>query len=283
MKKRRLGDLYVRGKEISIDDGTDDAVSVWLQKLNGIDRESCLRRSHAAKARFLTEADNEDSELFQSLYGQIRALPDREGLVAVIVAEDLAKFRQRVEAELAADEATWGKDNYLQGLVDAWIGDEDEGGLAAVMAQDPDDPEVQRVNAELERYEAEVVARVQAENERLMKDWSDAPNEVLWRRATGRLLDLRATEVFGKEFERQQLFYSVRDVDDHAKRYFGTLTEFDDLDDVVRDQLLKEYSELMVSPIEGKDSRASQASSNSSDPSPAEEALTDSGHEAANA
>lgn len=282
MKRRRLSDLYVRGKEVSIDDGTDDAVTIWLQKLNGIDRESCLRRSHAAKARYVTESEDQEGDLFQAVYSQVRAM-GRDDLVALIIAEDLAKYRQRVEAEKAADEETWGKDNYLQGLVDAWIGDENDDGLAAVMAQEPEDPEVKRVNEELERFEEEVLSLVRAENERLIKDWGDAPEDTVWKRAAVRLLELRSTDAFGREFERQQLFYSVRDPEDHAKRYFGTLTELDDLDDVVRKQLVNEYNDLMVSPIEGKDLRASQPSSNSSDPSPAEEASVDSGPQAVTA
>jgi hypothetical protein len=276
MKRRRLSDLYVRGKEVTIDDGTDDAVTIWLQKLNGVDRESCLRRSHAAKARYMSEADQEDSELFQAVFSQIRVM-ERDDLVGLIVAEDLAKYRQRVEAERSADEETWGKENYLQGLVDAWIGDENEGGLAAIMAQDPEDPDVKRVDAELKRFEEEVLSLVRVESDRLILDWGDAPEETVWKRATSRLLDLRSTDAFGAEFERQQLFYSVRDPDDHAKRYFGTLTELDDLDDAVRKKLVNEYNELMVSPIEGKDLRASQPSSNSSDPLPVEEASADSG------
>lgn len=280
MKRRRLSDLYVRGVEVVFDDDNGPPVTVWLQKLNPIDRESCLRRAHAARARAMVESDNEDSELYQSFYGQIRLVSDDKTLIGLIVAEEVARYRQRVEAELATDEETWGKDRYLQGLVDAWLGDAGSGGLAAVRVEDPDDPEVQRVSAELDRFEDEVIKLVKAEDERLTEEWRAAPKDELWKRATRRMIELRANEAFAAEFERQQLFFSVRDPDDHSKRYFGTLQEFDDLDENVRKKLSEEYGTMTVDSIEGKDSRASQPSSNSSDHSPAGEAQPDSGLQA---
>ena len=93
MTKRRLADLYVRGKDLEVDDGAGDPVSVRLQKLNEIDREAVIRRANAAKARFLIEADNEESDLFQSMYGQVREFDDRDALVAVVISDDVAKAR----------------------------------------------------------------------------------------------------------------------------------------------------------------------------------------------
>lgn len=283
MKRRRLGDLYVRGKELKIDDGQGDPVVVWLQKLNGIDREACMRRSLAAKARFLRESEDDQGELYQSIYGQVRTMGDRDGLVRLIVAEDLAKFRPRAEAELALDEDGWGKDGYLQGLVDAWLGDDHNQGLAAVKAEDADDPEVVRVDGELRRFDAEVEVRVEAEERRLTKDWVDASDEEIWKRVTTTLLRSRADSTFAREYDRQQLFYCVRDPDEHGKRYFGMVVELDDLDESIYTELLSNYQALMVDSVEGKGSRASRPSSNSSGPSSVEEVQRDSGPQAANA
>lgn len=282
-KRRRLSDLYVRGKEYKIDDGTDRPVKVWLHKLNAIDREACFRRASTAKARFNVDSDDEESDVFQSMYAQVREMGDADGLIAILVAEDLFKYRQSVEAELGQDEKTWGKDGYIQGLVDAWIGDDDNQGLAAVLARDAEDPEAKKVIAEINRFEKEVSDAVALESERLQKDWADTPEETLWRKSAHRILELRGNEIFNAEFERQQLFCSVREPDDHSKRYFKSLNEIDDLDEKVTEQLIKFYGLMVVDTTEGKDSRASQPSSNSSDPSSAEEAPPDSGQEAASA
>jgi hypothetical protein len=283
MKRRRLSDLYVRGREVVFEEGEEDPVVVWLQKLNPIDRESCLRRAHAARARALLDADDEDGDLYQSIYGQIRLVSDKKALIGLIIAEEIARYRQRIEAEMAFDEESWGKERYLQGLVDSWIGDGTNPGLAAVKEQDPDDPEVKRVSAELDRFEEEVIGLVRAEDARLAAEWEQAPEDELWQRATKRMIEMRANDAFSNEFERQQLFYSVRDPDDHSKRYFGTLQEYDDIGDEVRQRLTSEYSNLTVETVEGKDSRASHSSSNSSDLSPAEEAQPDSGLQAVSA
>lgn len=283
MRRRRLSDLYVRGTEVTVDDGAEEPVTVWLQKINGVDRESCLRRSHAAKARYLLDADHEDSETFQAIYSQIRGITDREVLIGLIVSEDLSRYGQRVEAEKTADEEGWGKDGYVQGLVDAWVGDDESPGLAAMKLEDPDDPEVQRVDAELQRFEKEVRDEVDDYHKRLLADWVDASEDKIWIEATKRMITIRSREVLTKEFDRQQVFFSVRDPDDHSRRYFGTLTEVDDLDPTIFERLLTAYNKLMVDPIEGKGSRASQPSSISSDPSPAEETPSDSGLQAVSA
>lgn len=283
MKRRRLADLYVKGKEVELDDGSGEPVVVWLQKLNGVDRESCLRRANSAKAKFMLEADDEDSEIFQAMYAEVRDANERDGLIGVVVAEDVQRHRARIEAKMAADEETWAKDNYLQGLIDSWIGDDDNPGLAATQAEDPDDPEVARVLGEIERFEAEVTAETRTYTSAVLKDWEDVPDEDLWRKASHRLLELKGTDIFNREFDRQQLFHCVREPDDHSRRYFGTVREIDDLDESIVARLLTHYNNMIVDMTEGKDSRASQPSSTSSDPSPAEEAQPDSGLQVANA
>src|SRR5262249_10119305 len=150
--KRRLSDLYVRGKELSIDDGSGDPVTAWLQKLNEVDRESVLRRANAAKSRHLAFIDDEESDAFQARYGRVREFGERVGLISIIITDDATKARLRVEAQVSTDEDTWAKEGYLQGLVDAWAGDDDNPGLAKTVVEDPDDPEATRVRNELDRF-----------------------------------------------------------------------------------------------------------------------------------
>lgn len=264
MKRRRLADLYVRGKELKVDDGSDDPVVVWIQKLNEVERDSILRRANAAKARHLIECDNETSEVFMSTYGTVRDFLSREKMVELIVSEDVAKARQRLEAQMLADEDGWGKDGKLQGLLDSWTGDDETPGLAAAHAEDENDPEALKVKAELDRYDAELTDRVQGEEAKLAREWEDASIDDVARRATRELLKRQADDSFMKEWSRQQIFYCVRDPDDHHKRYFGTVPEVDDLDDQVRAFLDQQCNALFVGPVEGKDSPPNPDSSTSS-------------------
>jgi len=283
MKRRRLGDLYVLGKEVVINDGLGESVEVWIAKLNDVDRESLLRRSSAAKARFLMEGRDEQSETYQATWAQVVGFDDREGLISVVIADDVVKYRIRVEAEVSADEETWGKEGYLQGLVDSWLGDPDNPGLVVTHIEAPDDPEVVRVMSELERYNDEVMKRVNDEADRLQGDWEHVSEEELWAKAAHKLIDRRAEEVFSKEYERQELFYSVREPDLHHVRYFATVSEIDDLDERIREQLLRVYNELVVDAIEGKDSPATTGSSNSSESPDAATTADPSGPEDASA
>lgn len=266
MRRRRLSDLYVRGKELSITDGDGEPVKVWLQKLNEVDRDNVFRRANAARAQFMIESDNEDSDLFRSMYATVRTFEPRETLLSVVIAEDVAKARQRVEAQLTHDEDSWAKDGYLQGLLDAWQGDDDHPGLSATQLEDPDDPEAARVWAELQRFETEVIDLVRHEADALRADWAAKPDDALWREAARHMLKRAADDTFSRNFDRQQLFYCARDPDDHAKRYFEKVVEIDDLDDELRKHLIDQCNALTVDIVEGKDSRVRLASSSSPEP-----------------
>ncbi|QBQ74874.1 hypothetical protein [Caudovirales GX15bay] len=270
VKRRRLGDLYVRGQMLEPNDGNGDPVKVWMAKLNDIDRETAVRRANAVRARFLIDADDEDSETFMAAYGEVRKIENRADLVDFVVAEDVLRARNRIEAEFSTDEDTWGKDDYLQGLLDAWVGDEGNVGLSQVLAEDPEDAEAQRVDGELKRYEKQVQSAMEAEISRLKKDWEEVPDETLRRKAAHRLLELNASDQFLREFKRQQLFFSLRDPVQRQIRYFEKVSEVDDLEDELRDFLQDQYNALIVPSAEGKDSPLPQPASNSSDQSATE-------------
>jgi hypothetical protein len=265
MKRRRLSDLYVRGKELAPSDGEGEPVKVWLNKMNEIERESVLRRANAAKARFMIEADNEESEWFEAMYAETRDVTNRDELVVLIIADEITNARRRIEAEISGDEEAWAKDDYLQGLLDAWIGDDTNPGLAATIKEDPDDPEAKRVNDELDRFEKQVRSAVETETNRLLKDWADTDIDVLRRKATHKLLDLRAGEEFVREYRRQQIFHAVREIGDHRKRHFAAVSEVDDLDPELAKYLIEQYESLIVPPDEGKDSPPPAASSEASE------------------
>jgi hypothetical protein len=266
MKRRRLSDLYVRGKELSVNDGEGEPVKVWLAKMNELDRESALRRANAAKAKFTLTADDEESEAFAAAYAEIRDLSDREEVALFIIADDVAQARRRLESEALTDEEGWGKDDYLAGLLDAWQGDEDNRGLSDIQEEDADDPEVKRVWGEIQRFHEEITKATEHETERLLKDFDQVDIETLRRKATHRLLEMQAIEMFVREYRRQQIFYAVREPDSRHKRYFGSVSEIDDIDDELRAFLLEQYDGMVVERREGKDSPQPEDSSNSSEP-----------------
>jgi hypothetical protein len=266
--RRRLGDLYVRGEEINVDDGSGAPVKAWIQKLNELERDAVLRRSSAKKARFELEAEHQESEQFVATLGSLREFVDHEGLISIAIAEDMLRFRQRTEAQMTEDEDGWGKDNKITELIDEWTGSTDSPGLAAAYAEDENDPNALRVKGEIEAFEADLERAVTAERDRLVAEWESASEADLARKAARDVLKRRAGEEFIREWNRQQVFYAVREPDDHHRRYFGTLQEVDDLDDRIRELLESKCNQLFMDNQEGKDSPATPALSISSESTP---------------
>lgn len=282
-RRRRLSDLYVRGKEVSVDDGSGDPVVVWLQKLNEIEKETVLRRSSARKARYVLETEQEETELFAATLSSVSEFLERDGMVEIIIGEDLGKARQRIEAQMTYDEEGWGKDSKIKDLIDAWTGTDEAPGLAATYAEDENDPEALRVKGELEAFEADIKRALEEEQRRLIADLDTTPERDLARLAAHQVLKRRADEEFIREWNRQQIFHVVREMEDHSTRYFRTLQEVDDLHDRVRELLEHHCSLLFVEADEGKDSRPSTSSLSSSEPTAEVEAPASSGPEAASA
>jgi hypothetical protein len=282
-KRRRLGDLYIRGREVSVDDGSENPVTIWIQKLNEIDRDAVLRRANAAKARYMLECEHDESELFVSTYASVREYLDRDGLLNIVMADDVVAARQRIEAQFTHDEKGWGKDNKILDLIEAWTGSDETPGLAAAYAEDKDDPEALRVKAEIEAFDAQVEAAVEGERVALLQQWIDATDNDLARSASREILKRRADESFMREWTRQQIFHCIRELDDHHQRYFGTIDEVDDLDDQVRAYLDRTCNALLIERSEGKDLPVIPASSTLSESTPAEVQSEASGPAAASA
>lgn len=262
-KRRRLGDLYVVGQEMTFDDGKGEPVVVWLQKPNPVEMESIFRRASAAKNKFQKAASNRDSEEWNAFESQVRAFDERTTLVDLVIHEDLAKAQVRIMSQVEAEDE-WSEDDYLQGLYDLWIGQDEEQGLQLTFATDSDHPEAKRVHDELTRFDGQVRELLEAEEERLRSSWDAAPDDELYVKATEALLKRELERHFVAEYERQQLFYGVREPTDHGKRYFATLEEVDQLPSEVNVQLRLAFGALMVDLQEGKDSPATIDSSGSS-------------------
>jgi hypothetical protein len=154
LKKSHLKDLYRRGKELRLDDGDGEA-TVWLQKLSPVDHATAVSRASAARARALMSRNDPDSDDYMSAYGAvIGSGVERETLIRYINLPELGNKEMIIEAEMAAEEE-WSKDDYLQGLRDAW-----NDTLELRYALEPDDPECKRVFAELTRFADAVNARM---------------------------------------------------------------------------------------------------------------------------
>lgn len=259
MKRRRLSDLYVRGTEVSCTDGQGEPVVVWLQKLNDIDQQSVFRKASAARATQLTYRNNKESDEYKSVYGEVVDFANRETLIELVIREDLALRRMSVEAELSAEDE-WNEDQYLQGLYDGW-----NDGLKDEYARDKEDPEAKRVFDELKRYTEAVDKIMDGERLAMIKDYENADETNLLEKVVEHFIKQAAGSAFMAEYEAYELFYAVRQPEDHKKKYFESRDEIDSISPEIKTQLLSAYQELVVEPTEGKDSEETPVSLPSSD------------------
>jgi len=292
-KRRRLSDLYVVGKHVKINDESGgDPVEIWIQKLNPVEHENALRRASVERAKYLAVVADHESEIWQATWADIHELaPTREQLLSIVLQDDLAKARQRIEAELA-DEDEWKEEDRLQSLVDAWQGtstateDHNAEGerepLQNAFLRGKTDPDYERaaaVHKELEKFSQQAEHAWNGERDRLFADHRDVPTEELRDRAVETIIEKNAGIEMLKEFETQELFYATRDPIDRTKKYFGTRDEVLTIDPQVRTRLLAEYRTLHVEVQEGKDLPGIPGSSPQSDSSAPEGTPNSSGPE----
>lgn len=269
MAQRRLTDLFVIGRELTLDDGAGEPVVVWLQKLNLIDQTDASRRGDSARARVLSLRSDKESEGYQSVIAEsYDAASDKAALVEFLSADEQTRVQPQAEAK-TADADEWKKDSYLQGLRDAWTG-----GLSDVWATEPT-AEATRVKAELDRFLGQVAELVGDDMGFVHERFSNMSEAELRDLVAGKLLELNGTRAWLEEFYRTQIYYGVRDVENHRQVYFLDRTEVDQLSAGTYRRLREAYESLEVDIMEGKDSAVAPPSSDSSAP-PADSATVDS-------
>lgn len=259
--KRHLRDLYVKGKETTLTDGrtveeettNDDgetvvervelpAVQVYLRKINLTDSQTAFRKANAARARVLSSFADKESEAYQSVLADVLETPT-EGLIDLTIGSEAVNLLDSAMSE-TADNEEWSKDDYLQGLYDAW---------EELKDGDPDDPERDRVRGELDRYEAEVQKIVDAGLESLRRDKAEMNPESLREEAVKMMLKVQADAAWLDTFRKSEIYFATRHNDKRDERYFDSPGEVDELEPEVFGQLVREYQSITVDTQEGKD------------------------------
>lgn len=254
-KQRRLSDLYVVGKELVIDDGQGEPITVWIQKLTPLQHEKALRRANGARAGVLAvQREPKDSIDRLSYEHEIESLDSREDMIDYLLTEKLATLYQVEEARLAGEDE-WSNENYLQGLTDRWTD-----GAKDTYAENPDDPEAKRVFEALKEFAEAVEEEVQKHKKSLMRDFEDKTDEELREQVLARAIEMSADLAWLSEYRKCEVWQCVRDGDNHRELYFHHRDEVDELSIETFKLLSEAYNELKVDIIEGKDSEETPTS-----------------------
>ena len=247
MAQRRLTDLYVTGKEITIEDSIGEIV-VWMQKLNPVQREQAFAKSNSARAKVLTVKGLADDDPDKAQYiVQANAFSqDKDTVIDMLAAEEVTRAEQACEAEVSEQEE-WTKDEYLTGLQDSW-----EDGIKDRFL-DKDDKEAQRVFLELKRFADQVEKATIPHKKSIRKGYAHKTDFELGKELVNKLIDSEGDMAWITEYRRCQVWLATREPTDHRKLYFVDRKEVDDLQAEVLINLIQEYANLEVEPQVGKE------------------------------
>lgn len=249
--KRRLTDLYHRGKTVRINDDSDnDPIEIYLSKVNDLENKRCIEKASASRAKFLV-LQNDKGNPERDLYlDQLNALglDNVDSLVGIVSAPKMAEEEASIQSRIEHDEDTWGKDNLLESLREAW-----RDGAEEDFRSDEPSKDSKRIHDQLEKFDKEVAEEIEVVRQEVEDAYRLQPMSELLEEAVDRLLEIEGSNSWMSEYYAWRLFYAVRETDDHDARYFETREEIDTLDSKILERLIAEYKELEISGVEGKD------------------------------
>lgn len=262
-KKRRLTDLFKVGKTILInDDSGEDPIEIYIRKLNPVEYETALRRSNIKRSHIIREGKDRESDLYADTESDILD-KGREELIDLLMAEEMGNIRASVEAEFAEHEE-WSKNEYLQGLRDAWENPEDDAeSMSTRFSKDPEDVEAKATFDELKRFYDTVNEETEARAVVSREVWQAKDDEDLVEQAVVMAIDLKSNAEWLREFRACQIWIACKDPSDKKTLYFDSRSEVDELETEIFQRLVQEYMQLEVESTEGKSSEETPDSSNS--------------------
>ena len=246
--RKRLMNLYMIGKEVTFEDESGE-FSVWLQKINPWQEREAIAKSKIVRAPIMAlKRDRLDPDRVQ--YTDLLVdwgMDNKDAQIAFLISPKVQQARDSAEAKIAFEDQ-WAKDDYLITLQEAW-----NSGMADVFALDPEDKEASRIYGELRRYTDQVDAEVEYEANEYALDMQDKDEAKIEQDVLDILIDAEADALQMAEFRRWQMFYAVRNPDDHDALFFEGREDVDVIDPKIFIRLLEEYSEMTVDGLEGKD------------------------------
>ncbi len=259
-KTKKLFSLYVVGEELTMTDG-NESETVWIQKLNQNEHENAYRRANGKRATFLAMRKNLEAEEILALKGEFEAtFSDRDSMVDYLVNDKIARVADAREAELAATDE-WSKENYYQGLLDAW--NEEMSDSYHMGEDDPENinyPEALKIFQEMTRFTEVLGEKLETERKRERKDLESWDIEKLEDAVTVKLIEGEADARWLNEYKLCEIYHATRDNKDRRTNYFDSRAEVDELPLEILLELLKAYAEVSVGLTEGKDSQGTPSS-----------------------
>lgn len=255
----KLHELYQRGLEDSITDEDGNTSKFWMKKLNPVESKSCIVKSNAVRARFLTAQRDKESEEYLNLLSEVIDM-DEETLLDTVVSKEVGEKAPALEEEIKSDKR-WTENNYLESIKDEW---EDSAKMVWIDSRPREDgsiPEHDHSKEEVasaERIFNDLTELTEAFDEALdtyrknaIKNVERLSQEELETKAVDVLFDRAANAAWVETFYKWQVFYSTSDLKT-KKRYFDTFDEIEALPLDTYVGLLAAYRKLEVTNTDAK-------------------------------
>jgi hypothetical protein len=258
-KRRRLTDLYLTGQVLELDDGTGDPIEIYMSKISPLEQRDAAENATKARAGVLLIKNSPDAAADRLIYeDQIYdlGLDTRQTWIEFLSAEKVQQTELSIEERLGS-EGEWAENDYLKSLQEAWNdGLRDQWIADQSIDEDSDekaDEEADRVFNELKRFTDLVAVEMEEEIPDIQADYEHISDDELKRDVVNKIIESEADFAWLNEFAHWQVFYSVREPDDHKQRYFEAREEVDGLDNRILTELISKYREMTVDGVEGKD------------------------------
>jgi hypothetical protein len=251
VQRRRLTDLYIKGKPLELNDDTEgeESIVVWISKISPLENQESSAKANAVRAAILANKYVDDTDETRRIYlDQISEIDKREDMINFLIAPRLQELEISHQSQLASEDK-WAKDNYYESLLESWNSD-----MRERYEADNKDVEAKKVYTELMKFVKEVEKRVEADKEDLIGEYEIRTDAELRSQTIDRLIEAEADYAWLNEYRKWQVFYATREFTDHKKRYFLMKEEVDSLDPRITGQIISAYLELQVDSLEGKGS-----------------------------
>lgn len=210
---------------------TEDEVQVWLQTPNPLQRDMAMRDAQASRAKSLVRTKREEgSEEHLTVLAFLADMTD-ETLIEYVLLQDNDERRQEALREVLGEDEWKDMTAYQDGLREY----EERGLTQEELLADEDYQALLDVDIKFGAQVAEIENALMDAHRSALVFQLETNRAVVEKKAISRRADLVSMQAYMAEYERQMLFYSIRDFDEPASLFFESAYEMAGQDeDVLR-------------------------------------------------
>lgn len=243
-----------KGKKIPLKDGQE--VAMWVQPPDPVQRDMAIRAGQGKRAAALVRAKrHEDSEEHLTILAFLADMSE-DTLIEYVLAGDTIERHNEAEREvLARDE--WKDMTQYQEAMRQFLD---------MTEEELEDNEDYEALMELDdKYARDVSERESELTDAQREALKMLPREVVEKKALAKRAEIVGSQAFMAEYEKQMLYFSVRDPEAPDKLWFESADELAAQHEKVRDTINEALTPFIAESAEAKNWPRAAAGSDSSE------------------